>query len=504
MSKSFTSAAKSAATSVTPGWLTVAAVAVVALGLSTAAYGNFKMLSQRLPASSNAVVAVNVAKLLETPFAKGEQWAQTAADAWAKQPLMIPPGSQRLLMAAEVRTSSMEPYWEMVLMEMDKMPSLKSLAEAEGGNIDRIWDKDAVCSPINAYFIPLDGTVLASITPAERSTVAKWVRAPVKPEGNVTSEYIRKVLAGLGDKTGIVMALDLEGAFGVPNIRRFLDENEIKGLKPEQLDEAARTLGTMKGITLDISVDQDVTGRAVVEFDRDVALLKESAKPIMIEVLNAAGMRIDDIKEWTFAATGKQLTMEGKLSTHGLRSLLSIVQSPIPAATVAKQPASGEGAPPSSPAEASQRYYKVICANLDNFRPGTSPSETATWARATAKRIDQMPILNVDPALAEWGTMVSTKLKQAAAGMAIGQTQMNARVAGVQDPTYDAYYYDNDGAYHSAARTGEWENAKRQRRQAALEQKAQAQEQALQIINQIAETRPAIRAAMVEKYKVEF
>src|SRR5881394_1202631 len=99
-------------------------VAILALGLSASAYGNFKTLSQRLPAGSNAVVAVNVAKILETPYAKSE-WTPTAADAWAKEPLMIPPGSTRLLMAAEVRTDSMESYWEMSLMEMEneKMPT---------------------------------------------------------------------------------------------------------------------------------------------------------------------------------------------------------------------------------------------------------------------------------------------------------------------------------------------------------------------------------------------
>src|SRR5687768_10636648 len=189
---------------------TLMTLVILLCGPIATADGNFKALSQRLPAGSNAVVAINVAKLLETPYAKTE-WTPTSADAWAKQPLMIPPGSTRLLMAAEVRTDAMEPYWEMCLMEMKEMPTVQALAQAEGGNIDRIWDKDAVCSPINAYFVPLDGTTLASITPANRAAIAKWVRTPAtRPQGNVTSDYIQKVLAGLGDKTDIVMAMDLE------------------------------------------------------------------------------------------------------------------------------------------------------------------------------------------------------------------------------------------------------------------------------------------------------
>ena len=39
---------------------------------------------------------------------------------------------------------------------------------------------------------------------------------------------------------------------------------------------------------------------------------------------------------------------------------------------------------------------------------------------------------------------------------------------------------------------------------AAAEQKAQGHQQALAILNQIAETRPQIRSDMVAKYKVEF
>jgi hypothetical protein len=480
------------------------ALTVVALCLCGSAHATFKTMAQKLPASSNAIVAINVAKLLETPYAKAE-WTPNTPEAWVKQPVMIPPGSTRILMASDVQTNTMESVWELSLMEMERVPELQVLAAGEGGNIDRVWDKDAVASPINAYFIPLDKKLLASITPANRSAIAKWLRTPLQPEGNVTSNYIKGVLATLGDKTDIVMAMELEGAFSVPNIRRFLEENDIKEIKTIELDNAARTLGTMLGIKLEMTVDKEVKGRATVDFTRETDGLAPAAKPIMIAVLNAAGMHIDDIDNWTFAASGKQITMEGKVSTPSLRQLLSIVQSPIPAATTTtdKKPAEG-GNVPADPAQASQRYYKLICANLDNFRPTSSPSEAATFARATSKRIDQLPILNVDPALVQWGAMVSLKLKQAGGTMAIGQTQMNARVAGIADPSYSTYSYDAGGQYRTDVNPAEAENARRQRRAAALEQKAQAQQQAVQIMTEIGETRPKIRAEMVEKYKVEF
>ena len=171
--------------------------------------------------------------------------------------------------------------------------------------------------------------------------------------------------------------------------------------------------------------------------------------------------------------------------------------------TVARQTPAAQGNP-SDPAQASQRYYKAICMMLDGFSQGTSASASAQWARNTTKRIEQLPILNVDPELVAWGNNVNLKLKQAGATMAVGQTQINSRTAGVMDPSYGNYYYDNDGVYHTEQDKGELNNAKSQRRQVALEQKAQAQDQALKILSEIAESRPAIRSAMTEKYRVEF
>jgi hypothetical protein len=477
---------------------------LVTIFLCGAARATFSTLAQRLPPASNAIIAVNVARIVDSPYGKDAGWGQRLADAWAKQPLMIPPGAQQLIMAADVKPSSFDSYWEMSLIEMDKLPSLETLAKDEGGHIDRVWDKDAVCSPINAYFVPLENNVLASITPAERSEIARWVRLPVKPEGNVTSEYIQGALKGLSDNTDIVMAMDLEGAYGVPNIRKWLDESEIPEVTLQNMNDVVQILGSMKGITLQISVDKKIGAKATVDFDRDTAPMINCAKPIMLAVLNYVGMRIDDVPQWTFATVGKQITMQGDLSDASLRRLLSIVQSPIPAA-IAAAPKAGSDDAPAGPTQASQRYFKAICAILDSASAGTSSGATATWIRGASKRIDQLPILNVDPALVDWGGMVSSRLKQAASAGAVGQTTMNARIAGTMDPGYGDYQTGDLGSNvdSSANRTAR-ENYNKQRRQAALEQKAQIQEQALQILSDIADTRPKIRADMVAKYNVEF
>jgi hypothetical protein len=237
-------------------------------------------------------------------------------------------------------------------------------------------------------------------------------------------------------------------------------------------------------------------------------LLKDSAKPVMLAVLKRVGLRSDDVQDWKAMVEGKQVTMQGNLSAAGLRELLGMVQSPIPAITTKTAAAAPAGtaanAAPADPAEASRRYYKAVAASLTSLREGTSVQATATSTRNAAKRIDQLPILNVDPALVQWGGMVSARLKQVVSVLSVGQNQVNARVAGVRDPEYTSYTYDS-GGYVNGNNSGVLnDNARMERRQLASEQKAETYQQALIILNEIAETAPKIRADMVAKYNVEF
>lgn len=478
--------------------------ALLALLPSVRAGASFPSLAERLPPAANAVIAINAEKVLNSPLATKEGWRQDLQKTLEKEPLMIPPGALRVLYVSSVKTNTMEPYWEMSLIEMYNVPSAEDLASAEGGHVDKVWDKMAAYSPINAYFVPLDNKTLASITPAERSQIARWVRQPLQPGGQVTSAYIRDVVAGLNDGTDIVMAVDLEGAFGVPEIRRFIADHNIKEIPAADGDRAAELLATLKGLTLEIRVGTDITGKVTVQLDGQASpLLDAAAKPLMLAVLDRAGMHLDDLKAWTFTADGKQVRGEGTLTRPALRKLLSVVQSPIAAATTGGAKSAGGKQAPLDPAAASQRYYKSICAMLDGLSPGASAGDTATWLRNTARRIDQLPILNVDPALVEWGGLVGSKLKEAAGVMGVGQTQVNARVAGVADPDYGGSW-DVNGRYQSNYSSTAADNARQQRRQAALEQKSQAQERALEIVNSVAGARSKVRAEMTDKYKVEF
>jgi hypothetical protein len=484
------------------------AIALLCLALiAQSSFADYKSLAARLPAESNVIVAVDVTRLLNSPFGQQHQWADNMAQRWQERPLMVPPGVKQVVVGADLDTKSIDTTWQACIMEMAQMPSLDALVQAHKGYIDRVWDKNAVVSPQNAYFVPLDDHTLASLTPASRRGIAKWLREPVKPEGNLNSPYLKTVIMGLSPDNDVVMALDLDSVFAVPRARQWLEDSDIAELKGQDLDAIARLFGQAKGIGLNVKVDKDIMARATATFDGDTAPLANVAKPIMIGILKFAGMRLPDIDDWKFTTSGKTVSMEGKLSEESLRMLLSMVTTPVPTSGQGESMSNQQNASnaQADPAVASQRYYKLICSTLDGLNAKASLSETSTWFKNAAKRIETAPILNVDPALLDWGAMVTTKLKEVAAVAAVGYTQTGARSASLQSSAVDngSYYYDANGMFKS--KIGEEAEANRQqRRQASAEQKAQAQQQGLQILADIPASRAKIRQEMTQKYKMEF
>jgi hypothetical protein len=487
----------------------VRGLAVLALTVSltsAARAATFGSLAQRLPAGTDAIVAIDVENILNSPYAKEQKWRETMSENWAKRPQVVPPGVKKLLMGAEFVPSKAETHWEVVLMDMEKVPSAKDLVAADGGTIDRVWNIDAAVAPSNAYFVPLDARTLAVCSPGERSMVSKWVRQPAKDD-QVTSKYIKSSLSKLEAETGVMMALDLEGAFSLPKIRRYLENAELEELKGQNLDTIAQVLGSMQGLRVYVTAGAGLSGRIVIDFARDTRVLSKGAKPLLISVMKHAGMYLQDLENWTYFVEGTEVRAAGPLTDASFQALIGLVQSPVPSAVAVQHAAAGGtaagGAAGASldPAVASQRYFKAVSQTIDNLGTGGSMGETSTYWFQAAGRIDKLPILNVDPALLDWGNSISMKLKQLAGGGKVGQNAINTSVAGVASIRVDTSYWDKDENYHY--RSHEDPETARQRRQAALAQKTELQKQALQILGEANGTRQKIRQEMTAKYNVE-
>src|SRR5205085_2434232 len=152
-----------------------------------------------------------------------------------------------------------------------------------------------------------------------------------------------------------------------------------------------------------------------------------------------------------------------------------------------------------------QRYFKTVSSILAGLKPGPSLGDSAAWLARDARRVDQLPTTNVDPDLLAWGGEVSAKLRQSAALFAAGQQRVRAASASAQLPAAYAPTGVGSGEAQQAAQArADRENARRQARQASAEERARATTDGAKPLQDALDSRGRIRAAMAQKYGVDF
>ncbi len=499
----------------------MAAAALVLLAGSASA--DFKSLIARLPSDANAIVLIDAEKVLNSPLGVREGWKVKMADAYARKPLIVPPDASRVVMAALLDPTDMETIWEVSVMDLAKPPSLDLMARAEGGFVDKLGETPAVWSPINAYFIQFDALVLGAACPANRQFAARWAARKPAASGAALPAYLAKAAGAVGTETPIVMAMDLQDVTCAPKVRRRLGTETFASLegKNPDLDALSEMFAGIRGVTLRVAVGQEATGRGVVDFESDTAILAGFAKPLLLELLSQSGAAIDDIESWQVQAKGRQVTFEGTLSSEGLRRLLSVVNPPAPQAAAPPASEKPGASEKDVKAAASQQYFRAvrdIIQRLDKKTQGGrsgSLSDIATFLKRDASEISRLPILNVDPDLVRFAAEISARLNDASRVMSEGTLQTHARTSAVRTTHVDGHsgYSGYSGYYGSERSARREDNAQRraalaqaesQRRQAAKEERAKAVGQAGEIFKGIKAEAERIRIEMTNRYQVEF
>jgi len=477
-----------------PAW----ALVLLLAGVARADLGE---LVDRLPAHANAIVAVDVAPLLAARQAGGDV---------PRSPVPLPrvAGLQGLVLAAHVKTGTMEPAWEVAVMRVAQKPSMGAVASASGGFVDAVAGREAAWCANDTYCILLDDRTLGSVFPADRQFAARWASPSTAgvTAGASEREYLRAAASLVKPGTPLVVALDLKDAVSETGVRRALESGGAQWAAGLPVGEAsARLLAGVRGVTVRVSnIGPDgAEGVLAVEFQGDAAPLAPAAKSLVVGLLSENGLSVPDLGEWQYAAEGRSLTGTGRLSPGGIERLVGFLDTPAvasPDATAGKANGGAEQAAASAggAAAASKAYYKSVSSVLDYFRPGTSLAESAAWLNRNARRIDQLPSDGVDPDLLLYGADVSARLREAAGILSAGQQRVRARSLSAQAPA--AYAAGQRDAQRAAQTRADVTNAKRQAEQAASEERANAIQEAAKPLQAANEARGKVRAAMAQKY----
>lgn len=421
------------------GRMVLVGIAAAITSSASAAPPQWPEQFNKLPAAPNAVVLIQVDKLRQLADQLGDNGKdaqQAARDIQAD----LTESVRQIALVASIDLNHLESNWELALCDMARIPSNDQLARIEQGYVDRVEDRTVIWSPRNVYFLPLPNSMLGLIQPADRQMLGRWART-WQGRSEPLPDYLQKALEIAAEDVPIVMAMDMSGAISaIPAAAKLRDFPPVadSGIN---VDELADLLSHLQGVTFAVQVRDGLYGRVRVDFDRPAGLLEQQGKAIFLEILSRAHAAIPDIAQWAPRVAGNSFSMQGPISVTGIQQLISLLRSP---STVGSMSNAAGAAQVSSPgqdpslntqqaeanlrAESSKRYFQSVVRCIDQIRDLSAKSmgERAMWDDRIARKIDQLPILNVDPELIDYGANVASLLR--GAGVTIRNTNLDAGV----------------------------------------------------------------------------
>jgi hypothetical protein len=475
-------------------------------------------LEKRLPQNGNAILIIDVTKLLDSPLGKAEGWQSKMISGYADRPLAVPATATRVAMAAFIHPANLDAIWQASLAELSSEPQIETILQTQRGYADTLGGMKAAWTPRDIYYVQLDEHTLGILRPGDRQALARWTSGKL---AQPASAYLGPVISG-GSNAPVVFAVDLTNSVGMGGIAYAFAAGKLPSLEKvgDGRDKLLAALGSVKGLILKMTAEQQFNAELTVDFDQSIDALGSNVKPFVIDVLKETGLFDPQVEKWEFKASGNTITGTGASSADALTRLIALMSPGDSGAVpgdVAQKPAKSNGSDPAavpaadtaaaaSPAAASQAYYRAICKIFDQMSAKSSPTQSAAWLHAQSRAIHTIPAVGVDPELMDWGDQIAQAFDKTAQVLAVGQQHAQVAVAGVGSPTASSGSW-NGSQGGSTADTPEsraaFRNAQEQRRQAGAQQRALAADQALSILNEAIATRGKVRTMLVQKYNVE-
>ncbi len=437
------------------GW-TLRAAACLGLVICGAAPGfaQFRELVARVPKTANAVVLLNVEKAVNSPMGVREGWKKKIEKSFAAGLVRVPPQATNFVLASEMDLEFMQPIWSATVMDLSDPALVHPIAERRGGKVDKLDNLLAVAMPNDTYVVQFGPATIGAMQPANRQSVLRWVREVRAGKKDDLSAYLQKA-AGYSDDadTDIIMAFDLEGAFSWERAAKYLArQKDLPKQSDEERKESASALGDVLGVRLGIRLSERAFAKLTIDFRTNPRVLANIAKPLLMQILAVAGLKIDDIDQWKPEIGATTISFSGNLTTSGLQRVMSVIESPSTSESLATDPKSKSSPEQllSSQAQASIDHYRAVIAMSSDLKKDMDSmsglGSTSTYCEKYAKRIERLPILNVDPELLHYSSFVAKSLRAAALiarnmGIQSGvrQAQIISSEAGTGYATYGRY-----------------------------------------------------------------
>ena len=486
------------------------------------AWSQFQDMARRIPSGANTMILIDPQVIMATPLAKKENWRENMEKAAAAGISIVTPNTNQLLMAGHIDFEVMHPTWQVAISNLKYEPSMTKIAARIGGSVDRIAERDAALLPEDAYAVRLGKTLAGVMLPGNRQSVARWLRQ-TDVGGPRLPDFLKKELDyAASKKLPIMMTMDLTDVLSADLVKhRLKDSAALKG-KDVDVDKLAEAISSIKGVTLAVSIGNQIHGAIKVEFGTDVEFMGEFAKDMLLEVLGRQGAMIDEFADWDLQIAKDKMQIKGPLYRSGMQRILSVLDAP-KSWQYAASSQSEEGSEESLKRLNSQQYFNSVSGLIDDLSKKGGPQnhsnsvtlgQVGLWCGKYAKKIDDLPILNVDEDLLVYGSFVSAGLREAetalrSSGGKSRVRELNApaqyrEIGGYRAGYRGGYGWNNWGAGGWNAYVEDYRAEVEDKVRIRTEERVSSSSSARDIMTQIRTATADTRQKMTKKYQAEF
>jgi hypothetical protein len=456
------------------------------LSISKIGFGQFETLTKWIPDNANSLVLIQVDEICQSPVAIEKNWPEKYESVCEAGIEFLPTGMRRFVVASHIDYQFMEPLWTIAAYEKSGGElRIDKVADLTGGMVDYLAGYDAVALREDVFLVKIAPTMAASMSPANRQATIRWLQRR-KAGGANLSSYLTQSAAYANNKADIIVAFDLEDVLSKNQMQSWLDDANVVGKEKKQ--EALDALMSLRGITLGITVQNEMNAAVKVDFATDPEPLKENGKELLLHFLGMNGLMIDDFNDFKLEKYEKQLRFVGKMSPEGLRKIGLLINHPVKNAIGF---GGSESRSDTSVVVRSQQYFRSIEAVVLEFERKTNVDSLglyAKWFDRHARDIDEMSVVNVDSEMVKFGQSASDSFRQIATELRaadLNSTEGKATYSnyGYRCGRYGCYYYGNAVRELEVAR---------------------GLKKARDILAEISKEAGQVRKAMSQKYGIDF
>ncbi|MFI4874610.1 MAG: hypothetical protein ACIALR_04705 [Blastopirellula sp. JB062] len=468
------------------------------------AQGQFRELTRKVPNGANTLLMIDVEKLHHSPLGQKERWREQQEKLFAAGLEIVPPTASQFVGAAKLKFKEMAPDWQVAVMKLAQEPSLPKLAVQYQGTLDKLVDREVAVLPGDVYAVQIGPNIVAAGMPANRQDVARWLRQYDANSLAGLSTYLQEAESFAENSSPIIMAIDLQGVVSQSAAKaRLADTTAATELKTD-LDALSQALASIRGVTLGVSVGEAMTGAVKVDFEQDVSALGAATKDVLLDALADHGLMLDDFKSWAVTVEPKQIQITGPLSLSGLRHILSLLDTP---AALSAQHESAETTDEDEKRKltilATQSYFLSVTSLLDDLRHDKKDRKTlgqiSVWFGNYARKIDRLPMLNVDPDMLDYGQLVSTTLRTGRMDVTAAAAASRLRQQQVPDQVNVHSY-----GWYGWSTTSDPAATAKAKAQVRTQQQIRGARSANTVMQNLEIATHKIRRHMTQKYQVEF